>query len=340
MPALPEDFLARWADVERALPAGWRSPATAASPVTPRVWKVTLAGGRALAIKLAVLAAPVDRETQVLRFLKRRGCPVPAVAAAAAGPNGWLCTVWCGDVTMDDWLQPRAGPQPLDAAGNALGGAVLDVEEALLAVTPVSPAVATREALREHGAAWMRSHGAALRWLFDGAAPARAEEALAEVSTRAFTGVPAPGSLDYNARNVVLDAHSAPPRVTLVDFAATGFDWSERRLVQYGLAAGSREPRGTFASVITPAVVWSFAERAARTRRDSPAHVAEQVDAHDVLLLLTAAAQLALVEAGRAEGDRARSWSNVAERKERLLALLRRPLAGAGPAERLRACLR
>ena len=61
--------------------------------------------------------------------------------------------------------------------------------------------------------------------------------ALRRTVALALGGEPDVGSLDYNARNVVLD--EARGRVTLVDFAATGVDWPERRLVQYATATGT-----------------------------------------------------------------------------------------------------
>ena len=61
--------------------------------------------------------------------------------------------------------------------------------------------------------------------------------ALRRTVALALGGEPDVGSLDYNARNVVLD--EAGGRVTLVDFAATGVDWPERRLVQYATATGT-----------------------------------------------------------------------------------------------------
>jgi hypothetical protein len=110
----------------------------------------------------------------------------------------------------------------------------------------------------------------------------------------------------------------------LLDFAATGFDWDERRLAQYALSAGAGVAGGEFRSAV------------GSTPFDG-SWDAEGVDAHEALLLLIAAEQLRQVERGVAHAERGRRWSNVAQRKASLMRLLARPLAPSGPAARLRA---
>ncbi len=185
--------------------------------------------------------------------------------------------------------------------------------------------------------------------------------ALRRTVALALGGEPDVGSLDYNARNVVLD--EAGGRVTLVDFAATGVDWPERRLVQYATATGTTpgsmplgaggavpgagaggapggRQGGTFRSALTAEAVRDYAALVAPRRGTGPAMVVAAVDAHEVLLLLLAAVGLRAVEAGTAHPERARAWSDVQGRREALLALLRRPLSGEGPAAGVRAAVR
>ena len=279
--------------------------------VTARVTRVTLPDGREAAVKRAAPNAPVDREAAVVRFLHARGCAVPAVIAAS---DAELVTEWCGERTLDDALQDG---QP--ASGAALIDAVLGVGRALSELAPTL--VTARDALVAQWEPWLAAITGALEWLTGLAA----EELIAEVVERAITCEPEAGSLDYTARNVLVD--STGERVWLIDFAATGFDWTERRLAQYALAAGAGRPDGLFLSALNAAAV---------SRLTDPTGL----DAHEVGLLLTAAEHLRQVDAGEASAARARAWSNVSARRASLLALLRRPLAESGPAERLRAALR
>jgi hypothetical protein len=225
-------------------------------------------------------------------------------------------------------------------------------------------------ALRAQAAPWLAAAPRALGWLLQGhtgggaVLPGGAEGEVAGALRRtvelALRGEPDVGSLDYNARNVVLD--EARGRVTLVDFAATGVDWPERRLVQYATATGGGAPRGaassagagaevagapsraeqggTFRSALTAEVVQDYAALVAPRRGTDREAVVAAVDAHEVLLLLLAAVGLQAVEAGAAHPERARAWRDVRGRREALLALLRRPLGGEGPGAEVRAAVR
>jgi hypothetical protein len=198
-------------------------------------------------------------------------------------------------------------------------GAVQAVARALYEVAPTPPrALPTLVAQLE---SWVAALPGALEWLC-GVAP---ERSIEETVEGAFACQPEAGSLDYTARNVLVDAGGE--RVWLIDFAATGFDWTERRLAQYALSAGAGVEGGAFRSALNAATCQELADPSG-------------VDAHELLLLLIAAEQLRQVEAGQAHAERRRAWQNVAERKASLLTLLRRPLADRGPAARLRAALR
>lgn len=263
-----------------------------------------------VAVKRAAPDAPVAREASVLRFLASRGCAVPGVVEAS---DEVLVTEWCGDTTLDDALHEGG-----EVDTGRLIEAVYGVSRALAEVVPVRAAAA--EQLAAQLAPWIEALPATLAWLGASAA----ERLLGPVAERAVACTPQPGSLDYTARNVLLDA--AGERIWLIDFAATGFDWNERRLAQYALATGAGRATGVFRSAL---------DRAACAGLGDPTGI----DAHETLLLLTAAEHLRQVETGAAHPERARAWSNVAARKLSVLALLRRPLARSGPAAALRAAL-
>ncbi len=270
-----------------------------------RAWKVTGSSGQAVGVKVAVAAAPVEREASVLRFLHQRDCAVPRVVASSAR---WLVTEWVGDETLDDVLQRGGSVDPAHLAGVVRG-----VSGALSELAGMRDA--TRDALAAQLEPWTNALPTTLDWL-GVAAP---EAALTSTVERAMACDPRPGSLDYTSRNVVVNKDT----MTLIDFAATGFDWDERRLAQYALSAGAAISDAEFRSALTSsalAEVW-----------DAPG-----VDGHEVVLLLIAAEQLRQVEAGEAHADRSAAWSNIQQRKASLRRLLARPLSQAGPAAELR----
>ena len=236
---------------------------------------------------------------------------MPGVISASSDE---LVTEWCGQQTLDDALQ--AG---LAVSGAALSEAVSGVGRALATLAPAPSAA--HDALRAQLAPWLAALPAALRWL----SGAYEERLMAEVIQLALECPPEAGSLDYTARNVLVGATGE--QVWLIDFAATGFDWTERRLAQYALSAGAGRPTGVFRSALDATICGALEDPTG-------------VDAHEVILLLTAAGHLRQVETGEAHDERSLAWANVAERKASLLTLLRRPVAESGPAAELRAALR
>jgi hypothetical protein len=283
--------------------------ANAAVTLTARVGKVILEDGTTAARKAAAPGAPVAGEAAALRFLRARGCPVPYVLAA---DETALLTEWVGDTTLDDALQ--AGEE---VDGAALLSAVRSVSEALAAVVPSKEGA--RDALAADLGAWAGAMPDALAWL----GASYAAEALAPVIERALACPPRPGSLDYTARNVVL-SESGP---VLIDFAAVGFDWDERRAAQYALSAGADRADGEFRSALAGEAVDASWDP-------------EGIDAHEVLLLGIAAEQLRQVAVGRSSRARTAAWRNIERRRESLRRLLARPLCTEGPAAAFRAAVR
>jgi hypothetical protein len=337
-PAAP--LAAVWPEVEAALPPDWGQAPVEAAQWSPRVWKVTLAGGRALAVKLAADADGVGGEPATLRILHEHGAPVPALLAVPVSPpRRWFATEWSGDVTLEDVAQDADGAD-LDVLGRSLAEAVLAVEATLEAQAGARASAAETESARialcHQIDAWWRAAPPALGWLIGVTLSRPLRSALEEVRALAISCVPRLGSLDYNPRNVVVGTRGP----ILLDFSACGFDWRERRVAQYGTATGAGRPAGTFVSVITPVAARHYARLAPAQIGDSEEDSLARLDAHEVALLLAAATQLHLVAQGQAEPERIAAWQDVPARRERLLALLRRRLAPDGPAERLRSLVR
>ncbi len=331
---------ALWPEVEALLPEDRRAPLARAEPVSARVWRVALANGTVLALKLAAgneaSARALAMEARALAWLGRRSCPVPQVVAqpAEALPR-WLALSWHGDQTLEALLAAAKPPQRA-RLGQQLAEAATCVEAAFQPLTAAErdnpPGWEARvRALRAQAAPWIAAAPEALAWLLERTLDRQTQAWLNEALTLAADAEPSIGSLDYNAQNAVLDGR----RLTLLDFSAVGVDWPERRFVQYGTAAA-----GGFASAICPSSVRRYAALSAPLRSLDTAAVERLVDAHDLWLLLVAAQQLRAVAEGRAAAERAHAWRNVPERRQQLLRLLRRRLVRHGPAEAVRRRLR
>lgn len=326
-----------WPGLLDRLPDTWRVPVAAVHPAGPtprpsaRVWKIILQDGRSLAVKVASTDAPVEGEAKVLSFLREHACPVPEVIAIAAGePASWLALEWCGDSTLDDVLQQAS---TADDQGLQLADAVACVERACAELGRASAVQV--EALNQQATPWFEAAREGLVWLQERALSANIGRAFEETVAIARSPVPTAGSLDYNARNVVVQETS----VTLLDFATFGYDWPARRFVQYGTAAGAGLEQGTFASALSPEATDRFASHLSNIYGLDVQGFRWAIDAHEVLLLLIAAAQLCLVQTGRAHAARTATWKNVTQRRSSLLTLLARPLVDDGPAAQLRAQL-
>jgi hypothetical protein len=333
-----------WPSVVAALPPAWRAGLKDARQVSPRVWRIELSAGRVLALKLAAERAPLDVEVQALHWLGRHRCSVPAVLAVSSErPPQWVALEWCGDQTLDVAAQ-GAGAARRARLGRELALALAEIEGAFAPFTARAQADAARwqaqiQALRAQAAPWLAQAPATLAWLLGRDVPRKVGSSLRLAGEVALHAPAAAGSLDYSASNVVVGRG----RLVVVDFAAIGVDWPARRFVQYGTATGAaaREPpRGTFATVITPEAVCAYAARAAALQGATVEAVQEMVDAHDLLLLLAAGEHLRLIQAGRAEAERALAWANVPERRQALLALIQRPLVRHGPAAAVRSWVR
>jgi hypothetical protein len=309
--------------------------------LSARVWRIDLSNQQRVALKVATADAPLRREIATLRWLGQQGCAVPALLAVDedAEPS-WLALEWSGSKTLDQALQ-QAPPARHTRLGRRLAGALAAVEAAFTPMTAQARADRDRwhaqtSALRDLAAPWVEAAPLALAWLLGRELRASEDRMLRAVADAALGSEPEVGSLDYHAGNVMIDGE----RLTFVDWPAIGVDWPERRLVQYGTATGTGLPTGNFATAIDLAAVREYACLVAERRGTTAKEVAQAVDAHDILLHLTAAASLKMVAEGTAHAERRAAWANVEARRVRLLQQLQRRLADDGPAEAFREALR
>lgn len=91
-------------------------------------------------------------------------------------------------------------------------------------------------------------------------------------------------SLDYQARNIVIDAGFP----SFIDFASIGWDWQERRFVQYFNSLGAYQDEANFVSLLSRELVKTYAVWVVQHRENcSVSDVAARVDGHHLLFYLS-----------------------------------------------------
>ena len=303
------------------------------------VWRLDLDGGRRVVAKRQPFAGLTRGraddllavEQRVLSLLRERNCPVPRVLGA--DPSADLVFFeHVGDETLDDAAR-NSGPERRQLLRERLVSGFLQLEQAFAdcrgELEPhVSPAASrdrlpavldqVRKGARNGLEGLLRRCGKAT-----GPALREFEEPIDELCARlADEEGESLGSTDYNARNVVVDSGSGA--VSFIEFAKIGWDWPERRLVQYatGLGAGAE---GGFAGLLDRAAAGQYARSAPGNR----ARRAFALDGHHLLFHLNAAARLcgALDRPGR-EPHRAllKAWRQSDLRLRQLCAAVAAPL--------------
>ena len=301
-----------------------------------RVARVSLADGRVIAVKLFPSNAPnASRAAATLRFLYGRGALVPEPLAwgdGALGAHGWLAMAWAGDGSLDAALSGEdAGHPDASALGLGLVEAVATVEAAF---APLSAEATPHDAsamLRQLLAPWIDASPSALDWLGVTHGKVTSGAHLARIGAVAMASPLSVGPLDYHAGNVA-HVEGGGARMTILDLDHVGWDWPARRMAQYGFTTGAQQahflPRrrnqlgGTFRSVLVmPEVSDAAAAALALVHGGEVSAWREEIFAHAVILVATAAWHLRQVVEGSADPARAAAWQNVDKRRAALRAL-------------------
>lgn len=251
-------------------------------------WKITTQSGRTFAAKQHLFATftrgkPFDFirvEHCVSQKLFDDGCAVPRIVGADA-ERGLTIAEWRGDDTLDDFCQ-RGDPP-------AVAESVIDVLLALEAgfqkhTSAFAPLVAPGCSAEELKAAWLAVATPVADILPDVLAHLFGQTPNADLAVLWHKLIhdlaeapPSLGPADYNARNIVLDDHGRP---SVIELSKIGYDWPERRLVQYTTGLGAHLPNGRIVGLFTPERAAYYARRAAAIRGHSPGDVLARLDAH------------------------------------------------------------
>ena len=264
------------------------------------VWRLNTMG-RAYLLKQHLITQPVGESTftpfqteiAVLLRLHQAGCRVPELYWWSDSAS-CLLMEWCGDTTLDDLAQETPIDELKPIVQNTVR-AFCQLEEGFAKTADVlNPYIYPldyptflrdmMEALLDQG----RKTLDYLAWLKGEPMPSDQVGTLdaiwGDLSNHLDRATPALGTLDYNARNIVVDGNTP----TFIDFGSIGWDWGERRLVQSLNSLGANRANGNFVSLLGQEIVREYAEQVAEHRADwSEADIAAQVDCHQLLFYLS-----------------------------------------------------
>lgn len=310
------------------------------------VWQINLAEGGKLVAKYQAhgwLAAGTAHdllavERQVLDLLLAAACPVPRILAIDPETQ-FIFFEYRGDHTLDDMCQENAtGLQTL--ARHIISG-FCQIERTLTAHIEVLDSLIHPAATLKHLRTTIDHIGAqahsGLDYLLNSSAASAPRADLHDLLDRIVqhSGATAPtlGSTDYNARNIVVDRASRRP--SFIEFAKLGWDWPERRLVQYLTSLGGGHPNGRFHSLVNPNSAKWYARCAGGDADDRIL----ALDSHHILFHLNAAALLSKALETPQQPPHARllqRWRQPQRRMQQLARALSQNLSPAAPTAHFR----
>jgi hypothetical protein len=302
------------------------------------VWRLN-AMGRAYLLKQHLITQPVGESTftpfqteiAVLLRLHQAGCRVPELYWWSDSAS-CLLMEWCGNTTLDDLAQETPIDELKPIVQNTVR-AFCQLEEGFAktadALNPYIYPLDYPAFLRDMMGTLLdqgRKTLDYLAWLKGEPMPAdqvtRLDAIWERLSNRLHRATPTLGTLDYNARNIVVDG-STP---TFIDFGSIGWDWSERRLVQSFNSLGANRANGNFVSLLGQEIVKEYAGQIAEQREDwSETEIAAQVDYHQLLFYLSIVYRLlqSTVQPETAESKATlQAWGDPKTRFQRALGLL------------------
>ncbi|MCY3871244.1 MAG: hypothetical protein OXG87_16965 [Gemmatimonadetes bacterium] len=256
------------------------------------VWKVT-ADRSVFAVKHHLFASLTRGkpyhllavEQKVTNHLLASGVSVPRIIAT--DPDGGLVIYeWCGNHTLDDICQ-TADPSPF---APTVINTLCALEKAFYKhrskfIPHIAPGCSADD-LREQWHNTTQSLTETLPSLVrDPNAPdlpSTWETLVNELSH----APPVIGPTDYNARNI---ACPNPETATVLELAKIGYDWPERRLVQYTTSLGAHNPRGHIIALLTPSLAQYYAHLASKLYSTPIKTILLRLDAHHLIYHLFAA---------------------------------------------------
>jgi hypothetical protein len=264
-------------------------PITAPGGLHPNVQRIILSSGESVISKCHLFSRmtagkphhhlAVERATS--ERLIRNGCPVPAVLGAIED-LGVVILEDVGDETLDDYVQTRT---PISRAGLATSAAdaFVHIQETLiqqddLEEGQIAPGCDEESVKRAFGSLTAAFDVDRLRSLIR--QKDKVDNVLAQIHRLVTTLVKQPvylGPTDYNARNIVVAKSGRP---FYLEWSKLGYDWPERRVVQYLTSLGTGRADARPMSLIDP---WIAEQYASTASWSDPETAAFSLDAHHLI---------------------------------------------------------
>ncbi|MCY3684438.1 MAG: hypothetical protein OXH16_23850 [Gemmatimonadetes bacterium] len=222
-------------------------------------------------------------EQKVTNHLLASGVSVPRIIATN---HDMVIYEWCGNHTLDDICQ-TADPRPF---AHSIINTLCALEKAFYKhSTKFIPHIApgcSADDLREQ---WHNTTQSLTETLPALVRDPNAPDLLSTWQTlvnELIHAPPALGPTDYNARNI---ACPNPEIATVLELAKIGYDWPERRLIQYTTSLGAHNPRGRIIGLLTPALAQYYAHLASKLYSTPAETILFRLDAHHLIYHLSAA---------------------------------------------------
>ena len=298
------------------------------------LWRV-IVGTQSYVLKQHFVARPIgdsaftpfEVESSVLTKLREAGCSVPKVFWQS---DSDLCLLleWRGELTLDDAAQTTPLESLKETITDALGEfCQIEISfadrraEFAPYIYPLDYPNYLRQSMDDMLDQGRKTMGYLARLSGEPSA-SELNELWSTFSQTLHGNVATLGSLDYNARNIVVDAGG----ITFVDFGSVGWDWTERRIVQFFNSLGANREGGNYLNLLNRDVISAYASRAITYRSGSSEEdIFTQLDYHNILFYLSVVHRLLEVVARpTSEKNRAllRAWGNAGARLTRALEIL------------------
>jgi hypothetical protein len=279
------------------------------------VWKVTLTNSESFAVKHHLFAhltrgKPYDLlkvEQRVNARLIADGVSTPPIITTAFEHSIYE---WWGDHTLDDICQTT---NPALFTDNIIK-TICALEKSFHNHThELAPHVAPGCTLEDLQTSWQETTQSLCQILHDlmayttgRPAPSNLLVQWTDLINNLANAPPALGLTDYNARNIVFSNTDIP---AILELAKIGWDWPERRLVQYTTSLGAHHPTGHIVGLLTPSSARDYANAAANVYDTPPETILARLDGHHLILHL-----VALHTCLSALSDPDHPWKNIEAR--------------------------
>ena len=228
---------------------------------------------------------PCEIEATVLSILNDNGCPVPKIIWKSNDFHA-LMLEWCGALTLDAIAQsePMSNLKPiLPTIVTTLCRVETVFKENTELLTPYAfryDMDSTLQQVLEQG----RKTLGYLVGPTTSSQTVHLDTAWTALSNRLIRAPLTFDSLDCQSRNIVISEETP----FLIDFSSVGWDWQERRLVQFFNSIGANQRDANFVSLLNRDLVATYAAWVTTHRETClPAEIAARVDSHHLLFYLS-----------------------------------------------------